>query len=137
MKNIGAASGLLPLRTQPKVSIPSENGVPERSYRIPGPERRLAPAEFHNRRDLARQKRQNPSIPQIEKLPHLAKLLVPRIQQFQDGLIRQRHQLPVQHFIQKPCRRLMVGMCAAFRFRHDFVHNSQLGPRPSRPRPSP
>src|SRR5260370_18098876 len=44
----------------------------------------------------------NPSMAQIEKLPHLAELLVARIQQFPDRLIRQRRQLAVQHFIQKP-----------------------------------
>src|SRR5229473_7825576 len=68
----------------------------------------------------------SPLIAQIEKLSHLAELLVPRTEQFPDGLIRQRHQLPVQYFIQKPRRRFMVGMRAAFRLRHDFVNDAQL-----------
>src|SRR6266481_2997914 len=49
-------------------------------------------------------------IPQIEELPHLAELLVARLKQFADGLIRQRRQLPVQHFIEKPCRSLIVAL---------------------------
>src|SRR5260370_26469927 len=64
----------------------------------------------------------NPSIAQIEELPHLAELLVARSKQFPDGLIRQRRQLAVQHFIQKPRRPFMVGMRAAFRLRHNFLH---------------
>src|SRR5258706_751586 len=66
------------------------------------------------------------SISQIEELPHLAELLVPRIQQFTRRLIRQRHQLPVQHFIQEPGRPFKVCVRAAFRLLHDFVHNAQL-----------
>src|SRR5437899_1414347 len=66
------------------------------------------------------------SIPQIEELPHLAELLVARLQQFPDGLIRQRHQLPVQHFIHEPRRHFKVRVRAAFRLLYDFVHNAQL-----------
>src|SRR5713101_1950905 len=66
------------------------------------------------------------SIPQIEELPHLAELLVARIQQFPERLIRQRQQLPVQHFIQEPRRPFKVRVRAAFRLLHDFVHNAQL-----------
>src|SRR5260370_4989752 len=63
---------------------------------------------------------------QIEELSHLAELLVARIQQFPDGLIRQRHQLPVQHFIQEPRRPFKVRVRAPFRLRYDFVDNAQL-----------
>src|SRR5713101_2448180 len=66
------------------------------------------------------------SIPQIEELPHLAELLVARIQQFSERLIRQRHQLSVQHFIQEPRRPFKVRVRAAFRLLHDFVDNAQL-----------
>src|SRR6266403_2444671 len=66
------------------------------------------------------------SISQIEELPHLPELLVPRIQQFLDRLIRQRHQLPVQHFIQEPRRRFKVRVRPAFRLFHNFVYNPQF-----------
>src|SRR6267378_1655388 len=54
------------------------------------------------------------SIAQIEKLPHFAELLVARLEQFPDRLIRQRCQLPVQHFVQEPRRRFVVGVRASF-----------------------
>src|SRR5882762_6028859 len=61
------------------------------------------------------------SIPQIEKLSHLAELLVAHLKQFTEGLIRQRRQLPVQHFIQEPRRPFVVGVRAALRLRNDLV----------------
>src|SRR6266850_1096534 len=67
-----------------------------------------------------------PSIPQVEELPHFAELLVPGINQIPDRLIRQCHQLPVQHFVQEPRRRFVVRMRAAFRLTNDFIHNPQL-----------
>src|SRR5437867_9073008 len=51
-----------------------------------------------------------PSIPKVEELPYFAELLVTSINQIPDRLIRQRHQLPVQHFFQEPRRRFVVHM---------------------------
>ncbi len=68
------------------------------------------------------------SIPQIEKLSHLAELLVAHLKQFTEGLIRQRRQLPVQHFIQEPRRPFVVGVRAALRLRNDLVHNPAAAP---------
>src|ERR1700682_2297805 len=77
-------------------------------------------------RSVERRNRAHSSIPQIEELSHLAELLVARSEQFPDRLIRQRRQLPVQHFIQESRRPFMIGVRAAFRLRHDFVNDSQL-----------
>src|SRR3989442_11539178 len=96
----------------------------------------LSTAEGFTQRDLCEGNSNNDSsaitnaahgsIPQIEELPHLAELLVARIQQFAEGLIRQCHQLAVQHFIHEPRRRFKVRVRAAFRLLYDFVHNAQL-----------
>src|SRR5713101_2334221 len=67
-----------------------------------------------------------PSIPKIEELRHFAKLLVAGVNQIPDRLICQRHQLPVQHFVQEPRRRFVVHMRAAFRLGNDLIHNPQL-----------
>src|SRR5262249_45409686 len=66
------------------------------------------------------------SIPQIEELPHLAELLIAGCQQLPDGLIGQRHKLPVENVIQIPRCRFMVHMRATFGLRHDFVDDPLL-----------
>src|SRR6266850_5873017 len=67
-----------------------------------------------------------PSIPKIEELPHFAKLLVTSVNQIPDRLIRQRNQLSVQHFLQKPRRRFVVHMRSAFRLANDLIDDAQL-----------
>src|SRR5882724_9841405 len=67
-----------------------------------------------------------PSIPKIEELPHFAELLVTSVNQIPDRLIRQRNQLSVQHFLQKPRRRFVVHMRSAFRLANDLIDDAQL-----------
>jgi hypothetical protein len=62
--------------------------------------------------------------PEIEELPHIAKLLVPRLEKVLGRLIRQHHQLPIEDRIQQSRRTLIVGMRSTLRLGHNFIHDA-------------
>src|ERR1700730_18265844 len=62
----------------------------------------------------------------IEELPHVPELFVARFEQISDRLVRQHHQLPVQHDVEQTRRPFIIGVRPGFRLGHDLVNNAQL-----------
>src|SRR6266849_4699048 len=62
----------------------------------------------------------------IEELPHLSKLIVSRLQQFPNGLLREGRELAVKHFIQQSRRLLEVRMGPSIGLAHDFIDNPKF-----------